>query len=279
MSGLRLIASYPKSGNTRLRLMLWNFCRNPDEPAHINDVSFHSFGATDDSKWIYEDAFGLDGNGLEPTQAMRLRCFTHTHLARLAEARGALPLVKTHTANGFLTNDMTHPYVGWESVHSAVVLVRNPLDVCRSYAHHLGKTIDETADFMGKRNAAGRHNDDRNVFTIMDTWSLWVRSWMQEYCAGKVMLVRFEDMEEAFPEIVKFYDFEEAGDQERIDKAIRFTKLPILRQMEAEDGFKEASPKANKTGFFGGEREPLTDYAREKIIADHGDVMRLFGYL
>lgn len=260
-----------------MRLLLWNFCKNAPDPAHINEISTNVFGALDDAAWLYREAFGFDPCAITVEQSLKLRPYAYTFLRHKAAWSGAIPLVKTHCANGYLAPSQAHPFINWEEIHSAAVIVRNPLDVCPSWAHHLGKTVDETADLMGQQNFTVRR-DDTFHYTMLDSWSMWVKSWMQPYCSNKVTLVRYEEMDEQFPGVLRFFDFEESSDTARADRAIKHTALSTLRRMEQEDGFAEASAKAGGKGFFGGEREPLTDYARQKIISDHGETMELLGY-
>lgn len=273
---LRFIASYPKSGNTWVRILLWNFCRD-NGPSHPNEIAKASFGTIDDAEWLYQEAFGLAPETVTHEQSLKLRPYAHMYLRNKAWFWGAAPLIKTHTCNGFLAPSQAHPFVNWHETHSAVVLVRNPLDVCPSWAHHMGVSVDECADRMGAANFTISRNDGRHV-TMIDSWSRWVGGWLQQAYADKVLCVKYEEIEERLAEIIHHLDFSDWEDDARVARAIENSRLSVLKESEEQDGFAEASPQAGKKGFFGGEREPLTDYAREKIIADHGEIMEMLGY-
>lgn len=68
----------------------------------------------------------------------------------------------------------------------------------------------------------------------------------------------------------------------RIGKAVRFSDFQVLSRQEAEKGFRERPTEAERffrQGKSGGWRSQLTAAQAARIVADHGEVMRRFGYL
>jgi len=71
-------------------------------------------------------------------------------------------------------------------------------------------------------------------------------------------------------------------DGARVRKAIAFSSFDILRKQEEEHGYGEKMPTSEsffRKGETGSWREVLTNTQVARIIADHGEVMRRFGYL
>ena len=96
--------------------------------------------------------------------------------------------------------------------------------------------------------------------------------------------MRYEDMvlqpQETFTAAMQFVG--PPDDPGRIHKAIAFASFDRLQAQECEHGFKEKPRSAVpffRQGTIGAWRDVLTDDQVNRIIHDHGDVMRRFGYL
>jgi hypothetical protein len=72
--------------------------------------------------------------------------------ADLVARAGQPVLLKTHNA---VANVDGHPTINLGVTLAAVYLVRNPLDVAVSYAHHSGHTVDHVIEFMAGRQMTG----------------------------------------------------------------------------------------------------------------------------
>ena len=168
----------------------------------------------------------------------------------------------------------------------AVYILRNPLDVAPSYAAHNGRTIDRTIAYMS--DPAHGHNAHRDrlatqVRQIYLSWSDHVLSWVDAADVA-IHVIRYEDMH-ADPHRVlsgaaQFLQID--ADSDRIADAVRFSSFDKLRAQEAKIGFAErppAMPQFFREGRVGSWRQYLNDAQIGRIIADHGDVMRRFGYL
>jgi len=115
------------------------------------------------------------------------------------------------------------------------------------------------------------------------TWSGHVSSWVDEPDLP-VHVMRYEDMKrntfETFRAAVLFAGLPD--DAARIQKALDNASFSKLKAQEEEKGFGEKMPQAKsffRKGEIGSWREVLTAEQLSRIINDHGDVMRRFGYL
>jgi len=97
-------------------------------------------------------------------------------------------------------------------------------------------------------------------------------------------VIRYEDMladpMATFTQAARFLQL--PTDPARVEKAVRFSDFKVLSQQEAEKGFKERPGKTERffrQGKSGGWRDRLTAAQVDRIVADHGAVMRRFGYL
>jgi hypothetical protein len=99
-----------------------------------------------------------------------------------------------------------------------------------------------------------------------------------------VEVIRYEDMKLAphatFSRAARFLQL--TTNPQKIDKAIRFSDIKELQRQEAELGFHEKPAKTERffrKGVVGEWQEKLSEEQIERIIEDHREVMRRFGYL
>ncbi len=279
MKGIVWLASYPKSGNTWFRTFLTNFLRNGDAPANINDLDG---GPIASARRPFDEAVGYDSGEMTPEEIDRLRPEVYLHQTR--EAKEPM-YCKVHDAYTFLPDG--RPLIPPEATACVLYFIRNPLDVAVSFAHHSGhdrfdRTIRQmrTAENSFCETDATEPNQLRQKLL---TWSRHVTSWV-DAPAIRVHVARYEDMklraEETFGAAVRFAGL--PADPERLRKAIEFSRFEVVRKQEEKDGFGERMPRAKsffRKGEVGSWRESLTPEQAAMIVADHGTVMRRFGYL
>jgi len=278
MGGTIWLASYPKSGNTWFRVFLSNLLGEQDRPADINDL--HSTPIAS-ARGIFDDAVGIEASDLTPDEIDRLRPEVYEKLA--ADAEETL-FMKVHDA--YILVDGKTPLFPKSATKGAIYIIRNPLDVAVSFAHHsawnydrsISEMADEKAAFCSKTKRL--HNQLRQKLL---TWSGHVLSWTEQ-TAFPVCVLRYEDMKESpaetFGRAVRFADLDHTDEQ--IEKALSMSTFEELKRQEGEKGFHEKSPASEmffRKGEVGSWREELTDVQAERIIRDHRAVMERFGYV
>jgi hypothetical protein len=82
VSGIVWLASYPKSGNTWLRVLLTNYLRAAGEPADINNL-LGAPGAS--SRECFDQWTGVEGSALDANVVDRLRPQVYRCMARDAD--------------------------------------------------------------------------------------------------------------------------------------------------------------------------------------------------
>ncbi len=277
MSGIYWLASYPKSGNTWFRAFLQNLLEDGDRPVDINELATASIASARD--WL-DDVLGFDSADLDADELERLRPEVYRWPPRDDEiAYHKIHDAYTYTAAG-------EPLVSREATRGALYILRNPLDVVPSYANHNASSLDEAIACMGDYRYAlckSRKQLTKQVRHKLLSWSGHVLSWV-DAPALNCHVLRYEDMlidpVAAFTGAVRFLGLPD--DPVRIEKAIRFSAFQELARQEAEKDFYERSPCAERffrQGKSGSWRTLLKPEQVARIIADHGEVMRRFGYL
>lgn len=274
MSNLLWLASYPKSGNTWVRAFLHNLLANPDAPFDINRMSAMTQGDSQ-ARW-FQPLDPRPPTGLSNAELARLRPRAHR---LIAESSRETVMVKTHNA---LIAVEGVSMITLELTAGAIYVVRNPLDVALSYAHHLGTTLDAIIELMGRKDFATPASE-HHVPEHQSDWSSHVQSWTQRPNPA-LHVVRYEDLKAdplaRFTALARFLGI--AAEQPRIEKAIRFSSFESLRAQEDRTGFIERTPvqdrffRAGETGEW---RKKLSPAQVKRLVERHRAQMKRFDYL
>ena len=278
MKGIVWIASYPKSGNTWFRVFLTNLLRDGSEPADMNSLEATPVAG---ARGLFDDLTGLAAADLLPAEIEKLRPGVYRLAAEETEEHLFMKIhdAFTHTEEGV-------PLFSGEGVFGAVYIIRNPLDVAVSYAHHSRIGIDKAISAMANESnvlaKTGKKIADQLPQKLL-SWSSHVKSWVDAERL-KVCLLRYEDMLsqplEVFRRAAGFCGLPD--DPERLEKAIRFSSFETLKGQERNHRFAETPPGVDcffRKGKSGSWRDSLTTEQVRRIVSDHGEVMRRFGYL
>jgi Sulfotransferase domain len=274
MTQICWLASYPKSGNTWLRVFLANALNRTQSPYDIN--ALRDFGGSDLRASLYERAAAKPLAELDDRALHRLRPAVHRFLA----TRGpGIVFVKTHNAIAVLDGV---PTITPEVTAGAIYVVRNPLDVAVSYAHHFGLDLDAAVAVLC---AAGNRlvTHDQTVGSLLDSWGRHVTSWST--ASGLAAhVVRYEDLlvkpVPSFRAVLAYLKLERS--HEELKRAVRFASFKELERQEACDGFVEqALPDRRffRAGRAGEWRKRLNPAQVERIVEVNGTVMDRYGYL
>lgn len=275
MQGLYWIASYPRSGNTWLRLLLDSYLHG-GAAVDINRISPSGLMY---SRAFADDVLGIDTADLLPAEILALR----PQVMRAIRDRHADPvMLKTH--------DMRHRLADGQWTLPAdvtlggVYLVRDPRDVVLSLARFLSCPLDQAITIMATAGQQRATSHDQQATYLVNLWGSWsenVGSWLT-VDPFPVHLVRYEDLR-ARPHhmmagILRAFDL--PVDQDRIAAAVAATALETLHQQEQQRGFIEY---AGPGRFFGrgavaGWRQVLTPAQVGRIRDQHGEVMARLGY-
>lgn len=277
MTGLSLLCSYPKSGNTWLRAVLTEIVGARRERFH-DGFAFRVLANRKD----FDEMMGIDSADLtvaeiDAARAAYCRC--------MAEATDRPRIWKVHDCFLAPQPHLQRPFPQ-DAIAAVVYLVRDPRDVAVSFAHHTGKTIDETIAAMDegdKRLARGASELRPQVPQYLSSWDRHVESWL-DAPGLNLHLMRYEDMiagpEESFGAAIRFLGL--ACTPTRLSVALAACRFDALRAREAQEGFRERPARMERffrRGVAGGWRDSLTADQAQRIEERHGRTMRRLGYL
>ncbi|MBF0410994.1 MAG: sulfotransferase domain-containing protein [Candidatus Riflebacteria bacterium] len=279
MRSIVWLASYPKSGNTWLRIFLENLLSASETACSINNLSATHMSCSLDL-FLNECPWNISLMTQDEIDNLRPKIYSN-----ISQQSKDLKFFKTHS--GYFYNTSGKPVFPDEATRSAIYLVRNPIDICISYAYHRGHIdFDSIIKDMGNPEAclfSIPGTSSRQLRQKILSWSMNVKSWISEK-SFPVLVLRYEDIlnnpHDSFSKVVNHLKLEKNKDA--IQKAIKNSSFEELQRQEHLYSFKEKPGKAQ--AFFraakkGEGRATLSSKQIETIISDHGNVMSEFDYL
>jgi sulfotransferase family protein len=274
-TGIFWVAAYPRSGNTWIRMFIFNLVRvmsGLDEGESINDMP--KFSPWDADIRLYTKYLKAETSDIKELASVR-----HLVQRDIASSQNSgLVFAKTHWLIGRVFGYNTFNF---SATAGAVYCIRNPLDVAISLAHHLDKSNDYAIEFMGTHLASlvGKINAD-----LLGSWSENVSSWTHDPLP-EICIIRYEDMIED-PQlwfgVLARHIFNPAPTTEQISEAIRRSSFQKLKAQEKEHGYVEQGDKTRsffREGHAEQWKDALTSQQIDRIIRDHSAQMEKFGYL
>jgi hypothetical protein len=277
-TGIFWLASYPKSGNTWFRVFLAHLLSETNKPLNLDEISTGAIASS--RQWI-DQALGFDSAHLMTDELDALRPAIYEWHA----AQASSPTYhKIHDAYTYLQNHS--PMIPTKGCLGALYFIRNPLDVAVSFANHANCSIDESIQSMGNPDFSfckGLFKQHNQLRQQLQTWSMHVRSWAS-ISQIPCLVLRYEDMKQApletFTQAVKFLQLD--ASQSRIEDALTNARIERLQELEQTSGFAERPPKIKqffRKGIVDDWKNTLNQDQINQIIHDHGEVMKIYGYL
>ena len=231
------LASYPKSGNTWLRMFLKSYFLKSSEKLSLETSTLDKFKAQGFPDQVILDHLKVDyykfGEIVKNWETMQ----DYINLNKQTN------FVKTHNA---MCTVNSYKFTTSKNTIGAIYLVRDPRDVLVSYYHHLGSDYEKTFDHLSSSynyeypSSGGKSYEK----TLMGTWSEHYNSW-KNYNSSKVLIIKYEDMIlndlNTFTKIINYLreiDGIELN-MNKLNKALEQTRFSELQKMEKIEGFKE----------------------------------------
>ena len=268
------LASYPKSGNTWVRMLLNNYFDTSATGRDLSSLDLSTFGGS--SKSSYRAVTDQDVDQLDDDEIAKLIPRAHSFMANRGEG---VTFVKTHN---LLSTYKGTPLITPSVTRSAVYVIRNPLDIVSSVADHFGMDLDRAIDFLNDKNASTAPNAGM-VRQYFCSWSMNVETWTTEL-PFHVTLVKYEELHRSATETTAYMlnDMGVKVDQAKVARAVELSSFERLKTLENNDGFAEKSRHSDsffREGKSGGWKDILTKDQIDRIVGPNYQQMKRFNYL
>ena len=275
------LASYPKSGNTWIRIFLNSMLYSENKiDVDINSNSIDQFPL----RSHFED---LTDNTNDINEFAK-NCINAQDKINLDNK---VKIFKTHNAY-WKQNSTNFSFTNKENTLGIIYIVRDPRNVITSVLNYFNKKdYNDALNFLkDEKKILGGSNEDFGIPTIISSWSNHYNSWKK--LDKNYLLIKYENLLNK-PEIEfkKITDYLETigkfkSKNSDISLAIENTKFNKLSSQEDERGYNGNSPKnkkLNKKFFNLGPdnkwQKILNQEIKNKIEDIFGKEMKELGYL
>ena len=270
------LASYPKSGNTWVRILLANYLNTENKPIDINQINTSIISS---SRSIFDNSTAFLASELKHDEVDILRPEVYK---KISEEADDIVYIKTHDAN--TENIQGQNIFPSEITKTIIHIVRNPLDVAVSFAHHSNISIDKSVEKLNinQKLANGKKALNQQLRQILLNWSEHYLSWTDTNTS--YLLVKYEDLlkntEAEFRKII-LHIYNEVDDTQ-IKNAVKQSSFKNLKSQEESGNFKERAVNSKaffRKGIAGSWKEEMNKNQIEKVINKHKKTMIELGYL
>ena len=287
------IGSYPKSGNTIVRAILTGLFYSDDGIVTFDNMKhiglFETTRRLNFIQSINEKDFYNLGD-LKTLSNYWKKIQTNQEL-KIEKGFGFL---KTHSClvsiknNLFTSEDITKGYI---------YVVRDPRDLCISWAHHSNYSIDQSINFLCNPlsvlkwiNISKYSNLPKNIFPLqfISSWSEHIKSWTENDMEVPKLIIKYEDLitnkKTIIKKIINFFNkdlgIEIKNIDTKLENILKTTNFNYMKNMENKENFDEAMPWSNF--FRKGKKQQwksiLSKEQQSKIKDNFGQYMNKFDY-
>ncbi len=259
------LASYPKSGNTWVRLFLETLLHSENSKIDINNTKIRQFPLRQD----FAD-LRVDENNIQEFISNCITCQDKINL------NDSIKIFKTHNA---FWKTGKYAFTNEDNTSGVIHIVRDPRNVITSLKNHFNsESYEDALNFITneKQYIGSRFNTKNNYLpTVVSSWSNHYKSWKK--MKKNYLLVKYENLlNDTFNEFSKIanylkksfgYNFE----KNEIKNAIKNCDFQTLKDYENNHGFVEAAQDKNgkaKKFFFLGPKNNWEQILEKKIITN-----------
>ena len=234
------LASYPKSGNTWVRLFLDSLLFKQDGNININDIKIKQFP-------LKQDFVGLTNNTDDVNEFVKNCTLAQTKI----NLDNKIKFFKTHHA---LWKNGNHTFTNLENTLGVIHIIRDPRNVITSVLNHFNRDdyihalefMKDPLQCIGVKGGSSGHD----LMTIISSWGNHYNSWKK--FEKNNLLIKYEDLiDDPEKEFVKLCNFIERisnlkFEKKLILKVVESCEFNNLKKQEKSSGFAEGA--INKTG-------------------------------
>ena len=241
------IASYPKSGNTWLRILI--SCYYYTENGLFYENVFKKIGQFPEK--MHFTSFEYDKNIVTDTTRLWIKA------QEKINDDNKLKFFKTHNAFGALNNNH---FTNSKNSIGAIYVVRDPRNVITSLKNHYELNDEQALKWMmNEKNfiydVEKFKVDGYSDFQFISSWNTNFKSWKSQKKIP-IKIIKYEDLLNetymVFKDVVEFINMttnnKQKIDKEKLKNAVNSTLFDKLKDSEQKNGFSEAitSKKDNK---------------------------------
>ena len=270
------LASYPKSGNTWIRLFLNSLIFSSTTEVDINSIKIRQFPIRSDFNDLSQD--------IENVEEFMENCLNAQLRVNLDNK---IKIFKTHNA---LWKTEKCSFTNYQNTLGVIHIVRDPRNIITSIKNHYSKdSYIEALKFMkDKKKIIGKKSSkkENDLPTIISSWANHYNSW--KGFKKNYLLIKYENLLNnpinEFNKVINFFEnCSKFKFNKNVSEIITKCNFENLQKQEKQYGFKESPDETNKKFFFLGPKNNweklLNKDIREKIELIFKKEMEELNYL
>ncbi|MBD1147937.1 sulfotransferase domain-containing protein [Pelagibacterales bacterium SAG-MED31] len=286
------LCSYPKSGNTLIRLIIAALFFTKDGVVNLDLIKYISnFESTRNLNFI-KDKNKNDFNNLNKLEILS-KYLIESQSKKNLGLKEDFGFFKTHSANMKIIN---YNFTKVENIRGFIYIVRDPRDVIISWSHYANISIAESVKFITNKDACINWINSENSFldkkiipqVFLSTWDTHVTSWIYQLKKTPKLIIKYEEIVEKKKEtILKIIDFFENNYKIKFinieNKLNNIIKTTTIKNLQKEEKNKLKDQKLSNPFFRIGKskqwKNVLTNEQNKLICEKFGETMKVFDYI
>ena len=277
------IASYPKSGNTFMRLLLSSYFYTKDGTTKNFETIKNIFSMNHYN--IYKNIKNFPTIESLKNDPQQITYYWNDAQKLLSENIKNNLFIKTHNC---MAEILHKTFTSEQFTKCFIYIVRDPRSVAISYKHHFITTYDNAIKQLNNKSLIGFESSFEKVPELVASWDIHYNSWKNFLTKGNGLIIKYEELVldpfNTFKKVLiflnKFLNFE--INEEKIKKSLQSNTLLKLKKIENEKGFIE-KPKNTKEFFRKGQidewKYELNSAQNKEIIRNFHKEMSEIGYI
>jgi len=286
------LSSYPKSGNTIVRLIIAALFFSKDGVVNLDLIKYISnFENTSNLNFIkYKN--NNDFNNLDKLEILSKYLILSQSKKNL-NIKEDFRFFKTHSANMEIFNNC---FTKEENIRGYIYIVRDPRDVIISWSHYSNTSIAESIKFITNKDACINWINNKNSLldkkiipqVFLSKWDTHVNSWIYKFKKKPNLILKYEDIIERKKEtILKIINFLEENYKIRFinieNKLNNIIKTTTIKNLQKEEKNKLKEQNSSNPFFRIGKSKQwkniLTNEQNGLICEKFRETMESFDYI
>jgi len=246
-----LIPSFPKSGNTLMRIIISSLFFTKDGLIDLKNIRVDQLENVDFLNLIKEinrqDYYKLDTLSILYKYHLKIKEKKNLNFSE------DFSFFKTHHA---LINFNKFKYINQEFLRGYIYLIRDPRDIVVSWANHADISLSDSIEFiLNEKSCINWGRKKKSVFPqhikpllLTSNWENHVLSWTKNSLNVPKMIIKYEELisnkEKIILQIIHFFkknfNLEPTNIDIKIKNILKISDFNFLQSVEKKNGFEEA---------------------------------------